>query len=101
MFLDTSGPAEMMTALFPLKLIGSLIPNLKIETVAALKPSPFSPIVCGSSVFVEPTKYKLFKEEDAVKFWLSDDKNKVPLKLSAKMNFGTFEIEILDYSNIN
>ena len=49
----------------------------------------------------EIPKNKLFKEKDAVKFWLSDDKNKVPLKLSAKMNFGTFEIEILDYSNIN
>ena len=44
---------------------------------------------------------KLFKGDEAVKFWLSDDINTVPLKLSAKMNFGTFEIEISDYSNIN
>jgi len=44
---------------------------------------------------------KLFKEQDAVKFWLSDDKNKVPLKLLAKMNFGNFVIEIENYKYIN
>ena len=46
-------------------------------------------------------KNKLFEGEDAVKFWLSDDRNKVPLKLLAKMSFGSFVIEVSDYSNIN
>ena len=46
-------------------------------------------------------KNRLFEDEDAVKFWLSDDKNKVPLKLLAKMNFGNFLIEIENYKNVN
>ena len=46
-------------------------------------------------------KNRLFEDEDAVKFWLSDDKNKVPLKLLAKMNFGNFVIEIENYKNVN
>ena len=46
-------------------------------------------------------KNKLFEEEDAVKFWLSDDRNKVPLKLIAKMSFGSFIIEIENYKNVN
>lgn len=46
-------------------------------------------------------KNKLFEEEDAVKFWLTDDDKKIPLKLEAKMNFGSFVIEVSNYSNIN
>ena len=45
-------------------------------------------------------KNKLFEEEDAVKFWLTDDNLKIPLKLEAKMNFGSFVIEISEYSNV-
>jgi len=45
-------------------------------------------------------KNKLFEGEDAVKFWLTDDNLKIPLKLEAKMNFGSFLIKISDYSNI-
>ena len=45
-------------------------------------------------------KNKLFEDEDAVKFWLTDDNLKIPLKLEAKMNFGSFLIEISDYSNV-
>ena len=45
-------------------------------------------------------KNKLFEEEDAVKFWLTDDHLKIPLKLEAKMNFGSFVIEVSDYSNV-
>ena len=47
-----------------------------------------------------PEKNKLFKEEDAVKFWITDDEKKIPLMLEAKMNFGNFVIEIDDYSNV-
>lgn len=46
-------------------------------------------------------KNKLFEEEDAVKFWLTDDDKKIPLKLEAKMNFGSFVIEVSNYSNVN
>ena len=71
-----------------MKFLGREVIKTKIGEINSLLFAPEIP------------KNKLFKEEDAVKFWLSDDKNKVPLKLSAKMNFGTFEIEVLDYSNI-
>lgn len=74
---------------YKMKFLGREVIKTKIGEINSLLFAPEIP------------KNKLFKEEDAVKFWLSDDKNKVPLKLSAKMNFGTFEIEVLDYSNIN
>jgi len=32
---------------------------------------------------------------------VTDDDKKIPLKLEAKMNFGSFVIEVSNYSNIN
>ena len=43
---------------------------------------------------------KLFKDEDAVKLWLSKDNNKIPLKIKANMFVGAVEIDIRDYQNL-
>ena len=37
---------------------------------------------------------KLFSGKDAIKVWLSDDTNKIPLKIKAKLVVGAVEIDI-------
>ena len=45
-------------------------------------------------------KNKLFKDEDAVKLWLSKDDNKIPLKIQAEMFVGAVEVDIKSYENL-
>ena len=40
---------------------------------------------------------KLFKGENSIRFWLSDDENKIPLKIRANMFVGAVEIDITRY----
>ncbi|MEO1052857.1 MAG: DUF3108 domain-containing protein [Bacteroidota bacterium] len=40
---------------------------------------------------------KLFDGEDSIEIWLSDDENKVPLKIKAKMFIGAVEVDIKSY----
>jgi hypothetical protein len=40
---------------------------------------------------------KLFKGENAVRIWISDDENKIPLKIKAEMMVGAVEIDIRDF----
>ncbi len=42
----------------------------------------------------------LFEGEDAIEFYLSDDKNHVPLKVRAKMFVGAVELDIKAYKNL-
>ncbi len=42
----------------------------------------------------------VFKGEDAVKFWISADTNRLPLKVTAKMNFGKASCELTSYKNV-
>lgn len=39
----------------------------------------------------------LFDGEDAIRMWISNDKNKIPLKVSAKMWMGSVGLEITEY----
>jgi hypothetical protein len=39
----------------------------------------------------------LFKGENAVKMWLSDDQHKIPLKIKADMFIGAIEVDIRDF----
>ena len=40
---------------------------------------------------------KLFNGQDAIKVWLSDDEDKIPLKVKAEMFIGAIEIDIKKY----
>ena len=40
----------------------------------------------------------IFDGEDAVQLWMSNDKNKIPLKVSAKMWMGSVGLEITEYT---
>lgn len=42
----------------------------------------------------------LFDGEDSIEFWLSADKNKVPLKIKADMFVGAIELDIIKYENL-
>lgn len=42
----------------------------------------------------------VFKGGDAVKFWISADANRLPLKVAANMNFGKAYCELTSYKNV-
>ena len=42
----------------------------------------------------------LFRGENAIKFWISDDKNKIPLKVEAEMFIGSAGVEIISFSGL-
>lgn len=42
-----------------------------------------------------------FEGEDAILAWFSDDENKIPLKVSAKMFIGHAGIELIDFDNLS
>ncbi|NJL12272.1 MAG: DUF3108 domain-containing protein [Microscillaceae bacterium] len=42
----------------------------------------------------------LFAGESSVRFWVSDDKNRVPIRVEADMFIGKVVVEIKDYKNI-
>ncbi|WP_462249433.1 DUF3108 domain-containing protein [Ekhidna sp.] len=44
-------------------------------------------------------KNSVFKGKDPVKFWISADANRLPLKVAAKMNFGKAQVELTSYKN--
>ncbi|MDQ3394073.1 MAG: DUF3108 domain-containing protein [Bacteroidota bacterium] len=42
---------------------------------------------------------KLFDGENSIKMWISDDNNKIPIKIKASMFIGAVEIDIKSYTN--
>ena len=43
---------------------------------------------------------ELFDGEDSIAAWISDDENKIPLKVEAKMFIGNTGIELSGYKNV-
>lgn len=43
-------------------------------------------------------KNNLFKEEDAIRLWISDDEYQVPLKIQVNLKIGYLSIDLIDYS---
>jgi len=43
---------------------------------------------------------KLFRGTHPIKVWLSNDKNKVPLKIKAAMFVGSIEVDLKSYKNL-
>ncbi len=43
---------------------------------------------------------KIFRGENAIKFWISDDINRIPLKIRAKLFVGAFEVELSEYEGL-
>ena len=42
----------------------------------------------------------MFDGEDSIKYWLSDDENKIPLKIKAQMFIGSLEVDIKNAENL-
>ena len=45
-------------------------------------------------------KNKLFEGEDSIVAYFSDDKNRIPLKIDAKMFIGSAGVELVSYSGL-
>jgi hypothetical protein len=43
---------------------------------------------------------RVFKDENALLLWVSDDENKVPLKVKADLLIGSLKVDITNYQNL-
>ncbi|MBL4724412.1 MAG: DUF3108 domain-containing protein [Lutibacter sp.] len=67
---------------FKLRFLGKEVVKTKFGKINALK---FRPIVQSGRVF---------KEEESVTVWISDDKNKIPLKIKASLAVGSLRADL-------
>lgn len=73
---------------FKLKYLGKDVVDTDIGEVRALK---FRPLVQSGRVF---------KENESLTVWVSDDKNKIPLLIKAKLLVGSLKATLMEYSNL-
>jgi hypothetical protein len=71
-----------------IKFAGKGIVHTKFGKMRVLKLNPILP------------KNDLFKGENAIRIWVSDDKNRVPLKIEIDFSFGTIDMEIKNYKGV-
>lgn len=67
---------------FKVKFLGREIIKTKIGKIATLKFRPY--VMAG----------RVFEEEESLTFWVSDDKNKIPVKVSAKLAVGSLDADL-------
>ncbi|MGF1532332.1 MAG: DUF3108 domain-containing protein [Bernardetiaceae bacterium] len=72
---------------FQLRYLGRERVRTKIGTYDALVMAPLMP---ASSIF---------DGQDAIKFWISDDQYRIPLKIRANMFIGAVQVEVTEYKN--
>lgn len=73
---------------FKLKFLGREQTNTHYGKMATLK---FRPMVQNGRVF---------KEEESITLWVSDDANKIPLKMRASLRVGSLTAELIEYQNL-
>jgi len=73
---------------FQVKYLGKDVVKTKFGKFNAIVLSPVMP------------KNKIFRGKNPIKVWLSDDRNKIPIKVKAAMFVGAVEIDIIDYENV-
>lgn len=67
---------------FKLKFLGREVINTKFGKIATLKFRPY--VLAG----------RVFKEQESLTFWVSDDKNKMPVKIKAELAVGSLEADL-------
>lgn len=67
---------------FKLKFLGREIVKTKFGNIAALKFRPY--VLAG----------RVFKEKESLTVWVSDDRNRIPLKIKANLAVGSLEADI-------
>ena len=73
---------------FKLKYLGKEVVNSKFGDVSCLK---FRPVVQSGRVF---------KEQESVTLWVSDDQNKLPIRLQADILVGSIKADIENFKNL-
>ncbi|HLW62453.1 MAG TPA: DUF3108 domain-containing protein [Flavobacterium sp.] len=73
---------------FKLKFMGYEKIKTKFGTVNTMK---FRPYVQAG---------RIFKEQESLTMWISDDKNRVPLKVEASLLVGSLKAELIEYKNL-
>ena len=71
-----------------IKYAGKGIVHTRFGKIRVLKLNPILP------------KNDLFKGENAIRIWVSDDRNRVPLKIEIDFSFGTIDMEIKNYKGV-
>jgi hypothetical protein len=71
-----------------IKYAGKGIIHTRFGKIRVLKLNPILP------------KNDLFKGENAIRVWVSDDRNRVPLKIEIDFSFGTIDMEIKNYKGV-
>jgi len=74
---------------FRIKYLGKEKIDTKFGTINAIKLSPVMP------------SNGLFDGENSIKMWLSDDRNRVALKIQAEMFVGAVEIDLKNYQGLH
>ena len=73
---------------FKVRFLGREIIKTKFGKVNALKFRPY--VMAG----------RVFKEKESLTFWVSDDKNKVPLKIEANLTVGSLDADLDAYKGL-
>ncbi len=73
---------------FKLKFLGKERLSTKFGKIKCVK---FRPVVQSGRVF---------KEQESVTLWVSDDKNRIPLKVKADLAIGSLEIDLENFKNV-
>ncbi len=73
---------------FKLKFLGREVIKTKFGKVATLKFRPY--VMAG----------RVFKEQESLTFWVSDDANKVPVKIEANLTVGSLDADLDSYKGL-
>ena len=73
---------------FRLKYLGREVLNTKFGKVECLK---FRPIVQSGRVF---------KEEESLSLWVSNDRNKIPIRIQADLMVGSIKADLDGYNSL-
>lgn len=89
--VENINPGEMMTIKmffdnenhdFKLKFLGREVVKTKLGNIATLKFKPY--VLAG----------RVFKEKESLTIWVSDDKNRMPVKIKADLAVGSLDADI-------
>ncbi len=73
---------------FKLKFLGKEVIKTKFGKIATLKFRPY--VLAG----------RVFEEKESLTFWVSDDKNKMPVKISAKLAVGSLDASLDEFKGL-
>ena len=73
---------------FKLKYLGKEVLSTKFGKIATLKFRPY--VMAG----------RVFKEQESLTFWISDDKNKIPVKIEADLAVGSLAADLDEFKGL-